>query len=145
RTHIRNRIEAALQHDFLNGSIVNAAMVNNGRETGAQLSYSRPDMYGTTHVETGYSIPFWDLLSSLEGNGVRDRITAGRMQQISQRITAKSAACVLLYPGPEGRYLEGRTHAADFAKNNSAIPCVIKSLSHGQSGSGAHLWRQCRR
>src|SRR5205807_1751878 len=82
-------IEAGIQHDFFNGSIVNAAIVSNGPETGGRISYSRPDMYGTTHVETSYGIPFWDLLSSLEGNGVRDRITAGRIQQVSPRIAAQ--------------------------------------------------------
>ncbi len=97
QTYIRNRIEASLQHDFLNGSIVNAAMVSNGPETGARVSYGRPDLYGVTHIETGYGIPFWDLLSSLQGNGVRDRITAGRMQQISRRITAQLDASLNRY------------------------------------------------
>ncbi len=96
-THVRNRVEGSVQHDFLNGSIVNAALVTNGQETGGRVSYSRPDMDGTTSIETDYGIPFWDLLSSLEGNGLRDRITAGRVQQVSRKITAQFNASLNRY------------------------------------------------
>jgi len=83
--HTRNRIEASLQHDSYYGSVIRAALVSNGSRAGGAISYSKSDMYGMTQVETSYGIPFWDLLSSLTGNGTRDRITAGRTQQISTR------------------------------------------------------------
>ena len=58
-------------------------------------------MSGKTHINAAYGMSFWDLLPSLEGYGMHDRISAGREQQFGKRATVQLKVALNRYRLPD--------------------------------------------
>ncbi|HYR84026.1 MAG TPA: hypothetical protein VE422_08115 [Terriglobia bacterium] len=93
----RYRMEASIQHDFFNGSVLRGAVYQNQRQFGTGASYNLSDSLGSNRIEADYGKSFWDLPSSIDAYGVRDRAGYSRLQRLFPRLTAQFNAALSRY------------------------------------------------
>jgi hypothetical protein len=85
----RQRSEFFLQHDDLDGTVTAASVYLTGDMPGFGARAELPDDSGTTFLRADYRRSNWDFFQSLVNNGTRDRVSAGRRQQITEKLTVR--------------------------------------------------------
>jgi len=85
----RQRGEFFLQHDSLDGTVAAASAYMTGDTPGIGVRAELPDDGGATFLRADYRRPNWDFFQSMVSNGTRDRIAAGRRQQITETFTVR--------------------------------------------------------
>jgi hypothetical protein len=79
----RSRGLIAGQHDALNGAVTIGSLFLSSNNTGAGISYRRPDDRGSTHIVLEGRRENWDYVEGLVDGATRDRLAIGRTQRFS--------------------------------------------------------------
>jgi hypothetical protein len=86
---VRNRGEAFLQYDFLDGEILRGTAYAGMQAGGAGLDWQRPDDRGQTALHGEVARPNWDFIDG-EVNGLtRNRVSLARQQTLSPAANAR--------------------------------------------------------
>ncbi len=97
---VRQRSEAFLQRDFLDGQILRGTAYGGMRSGGIGLDWQRPDDFGSIAAHGEFSRPNWDFVEGLVNGATRDRLSVARQHNFGARLSGRLEAGVQRYAVP---------------------------------------------
>jgi thioredoxin-like negative regulator of GroEL len=94
------RIEAGVEWESMEGTLLRGSLFSSGGPTGTGFAVTQPDLHGSTSASIEYRKPDWDFAQSLVQGGTRDRIELKRDARLGSRVTAELTVAANRYDLP---------------------------------------------